>query len=59
MIAALFEQVATPSKLGQLGLVEVLDWTTTALNRVSRGEFFTRFEEEHAVQYRWLAEQEG
>jgi hypothetical protein len=51
MIAALFEQVATPSKLGQLGLVEVLDWTTTALNRVIRGEFFTRFEEEHAVQY--------
>lgn len=51
MIAALFEQVATPSKLGQLGLVEVLDWTTTALNRVSRGEFFTKFEEEHAVQY--------
>ena len=51
MIAALFEQVATPSKLGQLGLFEVLDWTTTALNRVQRGEFFTRFEEEHAVQY--------
>lgn len=51
MIAALFEQVATPTKLGQLGLVEVLDWTTTALNRVSRGEFFTKFEEEHAVQY--------
>jgi hypothetical protein len=51
MIAALFEQVATPTKLGQLGLVEVLDWTTTALNRVRRGEFFTRFEEEHAVQY--------
>ena len=51
MIAALFEQVATPTKLGQLGLVEVLDWTTTALNRVSRGEFRTRFEEEYAVQY--------
>jgi hypothetical protein len=51
MIAALFEQVATPTKLGQLGLVEVLDWTTTALNRVRREEFFTRFEEEHAVQY--------
>lgn len=51
MIAALFEQVATPTKLEHLGLVEVLDWTTTALNRVSRGEFFTKFEEEHAVQY--------
>jgi Type ISP C-terminal specificity domain/N-6 DNA Methylase len=51
MIAALFEQVATPTKLEHLGLVEVLDWTATALNRVSRGEFFARFEEEHAVQY--------
>jgi len=51
MISALFEQVATPSKLGELGLVEVLDWTAASLNRVKRGEFFTRFEEEHAVQY--------
>ena len=31
MIKALFEQVATPSKLGPLGLVEVLDWTAAAL----------------------------
>jgi hypothetical protein len=51
MISALFEQVATPTKLGELGLVEVLDWTAASLNRVKRGEFFTRFEEEHAVQY--------
>ena len=27
MIRALYEQVATPAKLGPLGLVEVLDWT--------------------------------
>src|SRR3954468_12543178 len=33
-IKALFEQVATPSKLGPLDLVEVLDWTAMALNRV-------------------------
>jgi len=51
MIKALFEQVATPTKLGPLGLVEVLDWTGTALNRVDRTTFFSRFEEEHAVQY--------
>src|SRR5947207_8444286 len=51
MISALFEQVATPTKLGELGLVEVLDWTAASLNRVKRGEFFTRFEENQAVQY--------
>ena len=51
MIKALFEQVATPTKLGPLGLVEVLDWTGAMLNRVDRTAFFTRFEEAHAVQY--------
>jgi hypothetical protein len=51
MIKALFEQVATPTKLGPLGLVEVLDWTAATLNRVIREEFFARFVEDHAVQY--------
>ncbi|MEW6658012.1 MAG: type ISP restriction/modification enzyme [Thermodesulfobacteriota bacterium] len=51
MIRALFEQLATPAKLGSLGLVEVLDWTETALNRVDRAAFFASFEEGHAVQY--------
>jgi hypothetical protein len=51
MIRALFEQVAMPTKLEPLGLVEVLDWTAAALNRVDRATFFTRFEETHAVQY--------
>lgn len=51
MIKALFEQVATPTKLGPLGLVEVLDWTAAALNRVDRPEFFKQFAETHAVQY--------
>jgi hypothetical protein len=51
MIKALFEQVATPTKLGPLGLVEVLDWTATALNRVERPAFFEKFLETHAVQY--------
>ena len=51
MIRALFEQVATPSKLGPLDLVEVLDWTGTVLNRVERDSFFDGFNELYAVQY--------
>jgi hypothetical protein len=51
MIKALFEQLSMPSKLEPLGLVEVLDWTETCLNRVSRADFFAQFEEVHAVQY--------
>jgi hypothetical protein len=51
MIRTLFEQLATPSKLQELGLEEVLDWTQTALNRVDRFAFFSNFEEYHAVQY--------
>ncbi|MGA9773866.1 MAG: type ISP restriction/modification enzyme [Blastocatellia bacterium] len=51
VIRTLFEQVVTPSNVRKLGLGEVLDWTAETLNRVRREEFFTRFEEEHAVQY--------
>jgi hypothetical protein len=51
MVRALFEQVAMPSRLGPLGLVEVLDWTADALSRVDRASFFAQFEEGHAVQY--------
>jgi hypothetical protein len=51
MIRVLYEQVAAPSKLGPLGLEEVLDWTTTVLNRVDRPAFFSQFDEGHAVQY--------
>jgi hypothetical protein len=51
MIKTLFEQIATPTKLGPLDLVEVLDWTAAALNRVDRAAFFERFVETHAVQY--------
>ncbi len=51
MVRTLFEQVATPTRLGPLGLVEVLDWTGQALNRVDRSAFFSDFEESHAVQY--------
>ncbi len=51
IIRAIFEQVATPRKLTSLDLVEVLDWTGNALNRVDRQAFFVRFEEAMAVQY--------
>ena len=51
MIRALFAQLATPDTLEPLGLVEVLDWTGAALNRVDRVAFFARFAEDSAVQY--------
>src|SRR5713226_5798910 len=51
MIRALFEQVSMPSKLGSLGLVEVLNWTGEALNRIDQAAFFSKFEENYAVQY--------
>lgn len=51
MIKALYDQVATPTKLEPLGLTEVLDWTEAVLNRVDRKAFFGNFEEGHAVQY--------
>lgn len=51
MIRGLFEQLATPTQLEPLGLVEPLDWTGRMLNRVRRGEFFSDFAEAHAVQY--------
>ncbi len=51
MIRALFEQLATPARLGPLGLEEVLDWAAAALNRVDAQAFFAAFDEGHAVQY--------
>ncbi|MBU1742523.1 MAG: N-6 DNA methylase, partial [Proteobacteria bacterium] len=51
MIQALFERMATPTKLTPLDLVEVLDWTEGVLNRVERADFFDSFEEGEAVQY--------
>jgi hypothetical protein len=50
-IRILYHQVADPNQLGQLGLVEVLDWAAGVLSRVDREEFFKGFEDEHAVQY--------
>jgi len=51
MISKLFHLVSDYSELERIGLVEVLDWTGQALNRVDRRSFFDRFQETHAVQY--------
>lgn len=51
MVRALFEHVATPSRLAPLGLVEVLDWTEEVLARVDRQAFFQEFRRDLAVQY--------
>jgi hypothetical protein len=51
MIRALYYQVAEPTKLENLGLVELLDQTNKVLNRIIKQEFFQKFSESHAVQY--------
>ena len=51
VMQALFQQLSSPSQLQPLGLVEVLDWTTAALDRVDRDIFFARFNEGEAVPY--------
>ena len=51
VLRALFQQLSDPGKLQPLGLVEVLDWTANALNRVDRDAFFASFSEGEAVPY--------
>ena len=51
VLKALFHQISNPMRLEPLGLVEVLDWTGAALNRVDRQAFFARFNEGEAVPY--------
>ena len=51
VLRALFQQLSDPGRLQPLGLVEVLDWTATALDRVDRPSFFARFNEGEAVPY--------
>ena len=51
MLRSLYYQLSNPSQLEPLGLVEVLDWTAAALDRVDREEFFKRFDQGEAVQY--------
>ncbi len=51
MISALYEQIASPGRLGALHLTEVLEWTGEVLGRVDRPSFFAAFDEGQAVQY--------
>ena len=51
VLRALFQQLSDPGRLQPLGLVEVLDWTAAALDRVDRPAFFARFNEGEAVPY--------
>ena len=51
VLRALFHQLSQPGRLQPLGLVEVLDWTAAALDRVDRPAFFARFQEGEAVPY--------
>ena len=51
VLRALFQQLSDPGRLQPLGLVEVLDWTAAALDRVDRAAFFARFNEGEAVPY--------
>ena len=51
VLRALFQQLSDPGRLQPLGLVEVLDWTAAALDRVDRPTFFARFNEGEAGPY--------
>ena len=51
VLRALFQQLSDPGRLQPLGLVEVLDWTAAALDRVDQIAFFNRFNEGEAVPY--------
>ena len=51
VLRVLFQQLSDPGRLRSLGLVEVLDWTSAALDRVDRPSFFARFNEGEAVPY--------
>ena len=51
VLRALFQQLSDPGRLQPLGLVEVLDWTAAALDRVDRAAFFSRFDAGQAVPY--------
>ena len=51
VLRALFQQLSDPGRVRPLGLVEVMDWTAAALDRVDRAAFFARFSEGEAVPY--------
>ena len=51
VLRVLFQHLSDPGRLQPLGLVEVLDWTAAALDRVDREAFLARFREGEAVPY--------
>ncbi|HVA63980.1 MAG TPA: type ISP restriction/modification enzyme [Terriglobales bacterium] len=51
VLRKLFHELVDPTRLESLGLPELLDRTTAALERVDRGAFFSRFRAGDAVQY--------
>ena len=51
VMQALFQQLSQPGRLNELGLVQVLEWTSGVLDRVDRNVFFARFNEGEAVTY--------
>ena len=51
VLRALFHQLSDPGRLRPLRLIDVLDWTGAALDRVDRSAFFKRFSEGEAVPY--------
>ena len=51
VLESLFGQISIAGRLRSLDLVEVLEWTAAALDRVDRKTFFERFDDGQAVQY--------
>src|SRR5258708_32818285 len=49
LIGDLYDEIARPRRLADLGLREPLEWATTSLNRVAEDEFFQRFDSDHAI----------
>jgi len=49
LIGDLFDEVAKPKRLGELGLREPLEWAANSLNRVHHAEFFGSFDADHAI----------
>ncbi|MDE2801430.1 MAG: N-6 DNA methylase, partial [Chloroflexota bacterium] len=51
VLQALYQHLSNPAQLQSLGLVELLDWTAEALDRVDRASFFAKFNAGEAVPY--------
>ena len=51
MVKSLFEEVAKPSKMGSLGLTDILDRASETLDRIDHKSFFKSFDTGQAIQY--------